>query len=521
MKPSATLWSASASILLACGADSQQAPSAGLPTGTGDGGAAPDATAEAPSGDASSADAPGEEGGPADAGAPVVGHAYYVDSTATPPYDGSHAHPWKTIAQMTAASSKFQGGDVVHFWGTFAGEVLGDSGNGLPAAHLVFQADGGNVPLGGISLVDTTYVEFVGFEVTRASAELIVLPGKTGAVRFVWFKNLYLHDGLRGVHIGANSDHTGNQCAHVSGQDITFENTTIARMQYDGIVLDDCAGDRFSFVGGKIVDTGLSYAGYGTHGMYLSGGHGHRVDGTTFGTNHFGWSVSIRRGHTTVQSCVFNDCPTDKLPNGTTRSTGMINDNNEDEGANPSVTPPQSDDPPHGLTYLIARNLFLSAGTSSCTAIYQSSPNDAGVADPNNTWAVFNNTFVNTAINFADSTGYAQNYDIHLRNNLFVGGTVRVSQPASGRVHQLSNNGYFLGTTTSLNGLSAGPGNVTDGATSPLDPVTHAVTAPACADAGTATIIPPAVLVMTPQNAPPLKALGFLGAAPDIGHSER
>lgn len=57
-------------------------------------------------------------------------------------------------------------------------------------------------------------------------------------------------------------------------------------MQCEGVVFDDYAGDRITFEGGAISNTGIHCPwhadGSGCHGIYASGGPHHVIDGVTF-----------------------------------------------------------------------------------------------------------------------------------------------------------------------------------------------------------------------------------------------
>ena len=79
----------------------------------------------------------------------------------------------------------------------------------------------------------------------------------------------------------------------------------------------------------------------------------------------------------------------------------------------------------------------------SRVAIYQggflNNGQDLGCEDPGNAWAVFNNTFVNTLLNFGETTDNLKApayYDIYLRNNAFVNTKVVVSDANADRTHE-------------------------------------------------------------------------------------
>lgn len=169
---------------------------------------------------------------------------------------------------------------------------------------------------------------------------------------------------------------------------------------------------------------------------------------------------------------------------------------------------------------MIYRNLFVGG-----EALYQSDKlyngADLGVDDPGNVWAVFNNTFVNSGINFSGSTttNYARFFDIYMRNNVFVNSNVKVGFANEGKVHELSNNGWWnsqYNSTTSFPGM----GNLT---TDPLLDAQYNVTAEAYRNMGVAEIAPEntekemqAVVMYNEANNP----LYFFGSNPDIGMNE-
>jgi len=268
-------------------------------------------------------------------------------------------------------------------------------------------------------------------------------------------------------------------------QDLTFVDTRIEGMWMDGVLLNDAAGDRFTYRRGSIKKTGRR--GYvehwNVHGVYASGGHGHVFDGIEFSDNPNGVSLSIRRGNTTVRNCRF-------------ANEKMVFNNNEDEGSKS----PYTGSPSKGLTYLIHGNVFVGG-----VALYQGSVNDKGVLDPGNRWVIFNNTFVNSKIDFGPSS-QAQSYAIYFRNNALVGSSVAIESAAKGQARVVSHNGFWKsgtpqGTSTLVN--------------DPALDNTQAVTAAAYKDTGTAAIAPGVTLVA--GGSP----LGYLGAAPDVGARER
>ena len=416
--------------------------------------------------------------------APVKATTYYVSSSGGDSNDGrSPDRPWKTMAKVN--SMTFASDDTVRFNGTFTDATMGDPGSGTQSAPIVFIGEGslnGRARLSAINLSNTKYAVFKNFDAS-SSGNYATPVQLGGTVSFVRFENLYLHTAYEGVTVSA-----------ATVTDVTFINTLIDSMRADGILLNDNAGDRFSFIGGSIRNTGLNPPSWNTHGCYASGGHGHIFDGVTFANNASGWSVSIRRGNMTVRNCRFSDV---KPAAGTARGgSGFINNNNEDEGTvNPNTGTPSRD-----LTYYIYRNVFVGPGT----AIYQSTNNDVGIDDPGNHWVVFNNTFINTTVNFGGGT--SQYYDFYLRNNAFVNSSLSLKTGVSGKVREVSNNGWWN------SGSAQGTSNVT---TDPQLDAQKGVTAVGYRDKG---IVNPAPgVTMVPDNSNPL---GFAGAAPDIGASE-
>lgn len=345
-------------------------------------------------------------GGTAGAGG-ATGHHYYVaESGNDTQNDGSEAKPWKTIAKINGMT--LEPGDVVHLSGTVDDAFIRNQ-RGTESAPITFQGDGSAI-IKGISLSNARYVDFVDLEAKgqvnsnpKNCVALVTLNG-SGPLDHLTFTRLHLHDSDRGVLIG-------NHTSGTVGSDITFTDTTIESMSCDGVVYDDFTGDRISLIGGKITTTGRVELGYGTHGVYASGGHGHLFDGVTFGDNAYGWGISMRRGDTTVRNCVFNGGA----------GARMLENVNED--------PANSN-----LSYWVHDNVFNGPGAG----LYQGGHNDpqnGGVADPGNTWYIWRNTFKNVTINFADSTSDAKYYDVFMCDNTYVGSTPNMGTVAAGHVH--------------------------------------------------------------------------------------
>ena len=402
----------------------------------------------------------------------LTGATYYVDSTnGNDARDGrSPQTAWRTMARVNSAT--FAAGDVVHLYGTLTDQSIGNPGSGTADAPITLIGDGpfaGRARVAAIALTAAEHVIFRNLEASGANKTLVGLSGAR-PVRFVRFENLLLHDGNYGVLVSSTTV-----------TDITFVATVIRGTYMDGALLNDAAGDRFSFVGGSITDTGQrgDQPHWALHGVYASGGHGHLFDGVEFARNGGGSGLSLRRGDSTVRNCVFRG------------GTEMLNYNNEDAGGTRG-------------SLMIYRNLFI--GDAGSTAIYHGGNNDTGVDDPGNRWVVFNNSFVNAAVNFSAS-GTASFYDIYLRNNLFVGSRLTVVAPASGHLRALSNNGFWNA------GTAQGTANVL---TDPQLDASYDVTAATHRDHGVTGIAPGVALV--PQAANPL---GYLGSAPDIGRTER
>ena len=426
---------------------------------------------------------------------------YYVSSTAQYRSDSnlgtSPDLPWATMGKVNGLT--FNPGDTVRFYGTITDQVMYDPGNGSQAAPIVFmgmEPNNGRAVISGIILSNTQYVEFLNFECANHSIQVRTVNTSTNPVKFIQFKNLYLHNGIQGVAITIPT-----------ATDITFENTTIDQMDQDGILLSDPAGDRFSYIGGSITNTGNVNPGFHVHGCYASGGTGHLFDGVTFRNNAGGCAISMRRGGITIRNCQFFDIA----------YTQYIGNVNEDEanGIN-HFTGSRA----KNQYYKVYHNLFVGGD-----AIYQSDKlyngADLGVDDPGNIWAVFNNTFVNSGINFSGSvtTNYSRFYDIYMRNNVFVNTTVRVGDANEGKNHVLSNNGWFGST---YNGTTTFPGTGNLITTPSLDAQNN-VTEKAYRDAGTKDIAPeridldmPAISMVTDIADP----LYYLGSNPDIGKNE-
>ncbi|MCK9312005.1 MAG: hypothetical protein M0P26_06980, partial [Bacteroidales bacterium] len=423
---------------------------------------------------------------------------YYVSSTAQYRSDSnpgtSPDRPWATMQKVNSLT--FNPGDTVRFYGTFTDQIMYDPGNGSQVAPIVLMGIGPNSDraiISGITLSNTQYVEFLNFECANHTIQVRTNNDSANPVKFLKFKNLYLHNGIQGVAITIRT-----------ATDITFENTIIDQMDQDGILLSDPAGDRFSYIGGSITNTGKVPPGWGTHGCYASGGTGHIFDGVTFRNNANGWSFSIRRGGVTLRNCNFFNV----------LGGGGINNNNEDEAAGiNSFTGSRA----KNQYYMIYRNLFV--GNNMVTAIYQSSNNDHGCDDPGNVWAIFNNTFVDTQINFYDSSNnYSRFYDSYICNNAFINTWVRVGDANAGKFHVLSNNGWYNSTFQHSN-IPQGTGITEDPA---LD-VQYNVTAEAYRNVGTEEIAPastdkdmPAVSMVHDLENP----LYYFDGSPDIGKNE-
>ncbi|HEX8952550.1 MAG TPA: hypothetical protein VF945_11930, partial [Polyangia bacterium] len=166
------------------------------------------------------------------------------------------------------------------------------------------------------------------------------------------------------------------------------------------------------FDGGQITNTGIHCPwhtdGSGCHGIYASGGHGHVINDLTFGQPNLSWDVSMRRANTTVSNSRFS-------------GNLMIENVNEDE-----------------LVYRGFYYIFHNTFTGPGTALYQGGNNDQGIANPGNTWSIYDNTFSSgELINFADdgSGYYAYDYDVYMCNNTLGGAVVKMGTTAAGVVH--------------------------------------------------------------------------------------
>ncbi|MDD4427816.1 MAG: T9SS type A sorting domain-containing protein [Paludibacter sp.] len=406
--------------------------------------------------------------------------------------------PWANMSKVNGYT--FAPGDTVRFYGTITDQYMTDPGIGTQSAPIVFMGTGpvnGRAMIKGISLSNTQHVEFLNFECSTADIiQIRTVNTSKNPVKFLKFENLYLHGGVQGIAITIPT-----------ATDITFENTIIDQMDEDGILLSDPAGDRFSYIGGSITNTGKVNPGWHVHGCYASGGTGHLFDGVVFRNNAGGCAVSIRRGGITIRNCQFYDLA----------YTDYINNCNEDEASGINhYTGSRS----KNQYYMIYRNLFVGG-----EAMYQSDKlyngADLGVDDPGNVWAVFNNTFVNSGINFSGSntTNYARFYDIYMRNNVFVNSKIKVGFANAGKIHELSNNGWW---NSQYNGSTSfpGAGNLT---TNPLLDVQYNVTSEDYKDMGVAAIAPEntvkgmqAVIMINEANNP----WYYFGTNPDIGMNE-
>jgi len=433
---------------------------------------------------------------------------YYVSST-SPNRSDSHPgtspdYPWATMQKVN--NQTFSPGDTVRFYGTITDQLISDPGNGSQYAPIVFMGTGRPNPdnpdnertlIRGILLSNTQHVEFINFESSSPIIQVRTNNSSKNPVKFIKFKNLYLHDGIQGVAITIPT-----------ATDITFENTIIDNMKEDGILLSDPAGDRFSYIGGSITNTGKVNPGWGTHGCYASGGTGHVFDGVTFYNNANGWSFSIRRGGITLRNCKFLN----------TQGSGAINNCNEDEASGINrFTGSRA----KNQYYMIYRNLFVGNGMNS--ALYHSNNVDQGTNDPGNAWVIFNNTFVDITINFSDTKNYSRFYDIYMRNNAFINTKVRFKTPNSDKEHVLSNNGWWDSSTYTYNNITAdfpGEGNIT---TDPFLDTENNVNAEDYKDAGTTEIAPLRLdkeMLEVSMVADETDPLYYLGMCPDIGKNE-
>lgn len=426
---------------------------------------------------------------------------YYVSSTSPYKSDSNNGitpdRPWATMQKVNSLT--FNPGDTIRFYGSITDQVISDPGNGSASAPIVFmgmEPNNGRALISGITLTKAQYVEFKNFECTTHSIQVRTVNTSTSPVKFLRFENLYLHNGIQGVAITI-----------ATASDITFVNTIIDQMDEDGILLSDAAGDRFSYIGGSITNTGNVNPGWHIHGCYSSGGTGHLFDGTIFRKNAGGCAISMRRGGMTIRNCQFLDMV----------DYQYIGNVNEDEATGVNhFTGSRA----KNQYYMLYHNLFVGG-----TAIYQgdklNNGTDLGCDDPGNAWAVFNNTFVNSVVNFSGSTttNYSRFFDIYLRNNVFVNSHVNVGSANTGKTHELSNNGWLNSTynnTTAFPGM----GNLT---TDPLLDEQYNVTAEGYKNMGVAEIAPertdkdmlPVVMVSDASD-----PLCYFGSAPDIGKNE-
>jgi hypothetical protein len=393
----------------------------------------------------------------------------------------------------------FNPGDTIRFYGSVTDEVIDNPGIGSCSRPIVFMGLGpnnGRAVIKGIILSNTKNVEFLNFESASPMIQIRTVNNSTDSVRFVKFRNCYLHDGVQGIAITIPT-----------ASDITFEDTVIDQMDQDGILLSDGAGDRFTFIGGSITNTGKVNPGWHVHGCYASGGSGHLFDGVEFKNNVGGYSISIRRGGITIRNCTFVGY-----------NTG-INNNNEDEvtGVN-HYTGSRA----RNQYYKLYRNMFV----DSRVAIYQggflNNGQDLGCEDPGNAWAVFNNTFVNTLLNFGETTDNLKApayYDIYLRNNAFVNTKVVVSDANADRTHELSNNGWS-GSSSFEGGATQKGSGISD---DPMLDDRDRVTGVSYRNAGTQLIAPAKAIrdmesvVMVCDSSNPLY---YCDGNPDIGREE-
>jgi hypothetical protein len=431
----------------------------------------------------------------------VMSTNYYVSSTSQNRSDANAGtsidRPWATMQKVNSLT--FNPGDTVRFYGSITDQVIYDPGDGSQSAPIVFmgmEPNNGRAVISGITLSNTQNVEFLNFETATHNIAIRTVNTSKNPVKFIKFQNMYLHDGIQGVAITIPT-----------ATDITFENTIIDQMDQDGILLSDAAGDRFKYIGGSITNTGKVNPGWHVHGCYASGGTGHIFDGVTFNNNAGGWSVSIRRGGMTIRNCSFFNV----------QGSGAVGNCNEDEetGIN-HYTGSRS----NNQFYMIYRNLFV--GNNSVTALYQGNllynGADLGCDDPGNVWAIFNNTFVNTKLNFSSDGNPSRYYDLYICNNALVNCQVSVGDANTGKYHVLSDNGWYNSTYIGDN-IPKGSGITSNPA---LD-ANYNVTAKEYRDAGTIDIVP----VRTDKDMPAVTMVAdttnswyFLGSNPDIGKNE-
>lgn len=426
---------------------------------------------------------------------------YYVSSTSQYKSDSNTGttldRPWATIQKVN--SVKYNPGDTIRFYGSITDKVISNAAIGTQGAPVVFmgmEPNNGRAVISGISLSSAQYVEFKNFECSTHSIQVITNSNSTSPIKYIKFNNLYLHNGIQGVAITIPT-----------ATDITFENTIIDQMDQDGILLSDGAGDRFSYIGGSITNTGNVNPGWHIHGCYASGGTGHLFDGTIFRKNAGGCAISIRRGGITIRNCQFLDVV----------DYQYVGNVNEDEATGINH---YTNSRAKNQYYMLYHNLFVGG-----TAIYQgdklNNGTDLGVDDPGNAWAVFNNTFVNSVVNFSGtvSTNYSRFYDIYMRNNAFINSSVNLGSANTGKTHDFSNNGWWNSTFNSTTSFP-GAGNLT---TDPAIDTQNNVTAEAYRNMGVTEIAPertdkdmPAVTMISDAFDP----LYYFGSAPDIGKNE-
>lgn len=410
-----------------------------------------------------------------------TGPTFYVNSeTGNDDRDGrAPSTAWKTLRKVNATT--FEPGSVVRLHGTFTDVGLEARGNGTEAEPILFVGEGpfnGRARLRSIRAQSVRYRTFRNFEASSNDTKLVLVTIGGGA-RFVRFENLRLVGGNGGAHMSGPTT-----------SDVTFVDTIIDGSWMDGVLLTDNCGDRFSYIGGSITNTGDADLFYDHHGVYASGGHGHLFDGVLFHENRHGSALSLRRGNTTVRNCVFD---------GQAAGSYYILANwNEDEGSVSAYT----GRPSKGLTYWVYRNLFIGPGK-----VIQGTPNDDGVENPGNTWVLFNNTFIDIDFDFDNSgeSALSRYYGIYLRNNLFVRGQVNIGPAAGGQARVFTHNAFW-------NTSAVGSSNV---AQNPALDGDHRITASAFRDVGTANIAPS--LTLSRGSGPQ----GYTSEAPDIGREER
>jgi hypothetical protein len=344
----------------------------------------------------------GDDGGAPDAG---TGTHYYVSASGNDANAGtSPDRPWATIAKINGMT--LAPGDTVHLSGAITDHVITDQ-SGSASAYVTFAGDGTAV-IKGIQLHKAEYVAFSDLEAsgsTGVQCGALVTVSGGGPVRHVTFSHLRLHDSDRAIAVG-------NHTSGTIGDHLLFTATTIANMQCEGVVLDDYTGDSIRFDGGQIANTGIHCPwhtdGSGCHGIYASGGHGHVINDLTFEKPNLSWDISMRRANTTVSNSRFS-------------GNLMIENVNEDEVV-------------YRGFYYIFHNTFTGPGT----ALYQGGNNDHGIANPQNSWSIYGNTFGSgEVVNFADdgSGYYAYDYNVYMCDNALNGAVVKLGTTASGVVH--------------------------------------------------------------------------------------